>query len=268
MTSASSTFANAGGYELLMGRWSTSLGRELIRFIGIADSGRVLDVGCGTGSLSTAILAAARNVELVGVDSTPTFIDRARDRIRDPRARFQTGDAQKLDFADASFDCAAAALVINFVPDHARAASEMRRVTRPGGKVAACVWDYGGEMTMLHRFWDAAVALDTDAAERHEERMPLCRSGELGALWRATGLEHVREEPLTIHMSFTSFDDYWSPFLAGVGPSGKYAAALPPEQRQALRARLLTDLWEGRPEEARTLPARSWAVVGSVPAGS
>jgi SAM-dependent methyltransferase len=258
-------FADAHGYELLMGRWSHVLGREFVTFTRLPDGARVLDVGCGTGSLTDAILTAARPAEVVGVDPSPTFVALARDRFRDARARFETGDAQSLAFPDGHFTCAASMLVLNFVPERARAVAEMRRVTRGGGLVAACVWDYGGEMTMLRRFWDAAVALDPSAAQRHEGGMPLCRAGELGALWRATGLEHVREGPIVIATHFTSFDDFWKPFLSGVGPSGSYAASLPSTMAQALEARLRAELWNDRPEEARTLPARAWAVVGTVP---
>jgi len=259
------TFADARGYDFLMGRWSNLLGREFVGFAAIADGARVLDVGCGTGSLTGATLTATRPVEVVGIDPSPTFVELARDRLRDARARFETGDAQNLAFPDGYFGYTMAMLVLNFVPDRARAAGEMRRVTRGGGLVAACVWDYGGEMSMLRRFWDAAVALDPSAASRHEGRMPLCRAGELGDLWRATGLEQVREGPIVIETRFTSFDDFWKPFLSGVGPSGGYAASLPSQMQQALEAKLRAELWNDRPEEARTLPARAWAVVGTVP---
>jgi SAM-dependent methyltransferase len=258
-------FADAHGYDLLMGRWSKLLAREFVGFAGITDGARVLDAGCGTGSLADAILAATRPAEVVGVDPSPTFVELAQDRFRDARARFETGDAQNLAFRDGYFTCTAAMLVLNFVPNRARAAAEMQRVTRGGGLVAACVWDYGGEMTMLRRFWDAAVAVDPSAAPRHEGGMPLCRAGELGELWRTTGLEHVREGHIVIEMPFSSFDDFWKPFLSGVGPSGSYAASLSSKMQQALEARLRADLWKDRPEEARTLPARAWAVVGTVP---
>jgi hypothetical protein len=141
----------------------------------------------------------------------------------------------------------------------------MRRVTRSGGRVAACVWDYGGEMILLRSFWDAAVALDPSAAARHEGRMPLCRPGELAALWQRTGLENVREAGISTPMRFTSFADFWQPFLTGVGPSGSHTASLAADQRQALEARLRRDVWSDRPDEERVLPARAWAVVGTVP---
>ncbi len=263
-----SEFADARGYDSLMGRFSAALGHELVRFSGVTDGCRILDAGCGTGSLTQAFLARTRPMEVIGVDPSPTFIEHARARIADARARFETGDVQALAFRDGSFDCAAAMLVLNFVPDRTRAVAEMRRVTRGGGLVVACVWDYGGEMTMLRRFWDAAVALDAAAAPRHEGRMPLCRAGELAALWRATGLEHVREGALTIDTRFDSFDDFWKPFLSGVGPAGAYGASLSPPMQQALERRLRIELWSDRPEEVRSLPARAWAVVGNAPSTS
>ena len=259
-------FADSQGYERLMGRWSRALGPEFVRFAGVGPRDRVLDLGCGTGSLAAAVLASGPATEVVGVDPSPDFVNAARARVADPRARFETGDAQRLPFGDGAFDGVLSMLVLNFVPDGARALAEARRVTRSGGRVAACVWDYAGEMAMLREFWDAAVALDPAAAPRHEGRMPLCRRGELEALWRSAGLERVREDAITIPLRFESFDDYWQPFLSGVGPSGSYAAALPPERRSALEARLLERLWNGRPAESRTLPARVWAVVGAAPA--
>ena len=111
-------------------------------------------------------------------------------------------------------------LVLNFVPDPAAALQQMIRVTRPGGVVAAAVWDYGDGMQMLRTFWDAAVALDPAAAPRDERHMPLCTRGALAELWRTHGLQDVDEQPLTIDMAFASFDDFWQPFLVRPGPRG------------------------------------------------
>jgi len=248
-----------------MGRWSRVLGDAFVRFAGLEDGERVLDLGCGTGSLTAAILSARPTVDIVGLDPSPAFVNAARDRFHDARARFETGDAQHLPFADATFDRVLSMLVLNFVPDPDAAASEMRRVTRTGGHAAACGWDYGGGMEMLRFFWDAATALDPAAAARHEERMRLCRQGELEALWRGAGLADVRETGLTIETRFASFADYWQPFLGGVGPAGSFVAALPTDQQQALEAKLRTEAWGDRPDEERVLSAKAWAVVGAVP---
>ena len=263
-----SAFANGAAYDRFMGRWSRRLGIELAGFANLRGRARVLDVGCGTGALAAAILAANGHAEVVGIDPSETFVAHAREHGADPRARFEVGDAQKLHFPDGAFDAALAMLVLNFVPDPPAAAAEMRRVTRPGGCVAACVWDYGDGMTMLRELWDAAVALDPAAAARHESVMPLTGSGQLGVLWRALGLQAVREQALEFEMRFADFADYWEPFLAGVGPAGGYVAALEPERRSALEARLRTRLWNDRPREPRELPARAWAVAGIVARGA
>ena len=263
-----SGFADDRGYELLMGRWSRLLGHEFVRFTGAGEKDRVLDVGCGTGSLTVATLSAGPVAEIIGIDPSSIFVDSARDHIRDPRVRFEIGVAGHLPFSDGAFDRTMAMLVLNFVPDPGAAAAEMRRVTRSGGRVAACVWDYGGEMRMLRWFWDTAEGLDPSAAPRHEGRMPLCRRGELEALWREAGLVNIREAGITIECRFASFADFWQPFLSGVGPSGGYAASLPPDLRQALEAKLRRELWGDRPDGGRVLPARAWAVAGTVPAES
>lgn len=259
-------FADSQAYEAFMGRWSRMLGDAFVRFAGLEDGERVLDLGCGTGSLTAAILAARADVDVLGVDPSPAFVNAARDRFRDSSARFETGDAQHLPAADGGFDRVLAMLVLNFVPDPASAAREMRRVTRPGGHLAACVWDYGEEMRMLRLFWNAATALEPSAAARHEERMRLCRRGELESLWRSTGLEDVQETGITIEMRFASFADYWQPFLAGVGPAGSFVASLTTERQRALEERLRAKAWDDRPDEPRVLPARAWAVSGQVPA--
>lgn len=259
-----SDFADARAYERLMGRWSAPLARQLVRFAGVTDGARALDVGCGTGALTAALLEVGPRVEVEAIDLSPAFVGFARERIGATRARVEVGDAQRLAFPDQSFDWVGSMLVLNFVPDRERAASEMRRVAKRGCPVSACVWDYGGEMEMLRRFWDAATALDPQAASRHEARMPLCRPGELGSLWRAAGFEGVCEGSIGVAMRFVSFEDYWGPFCGGVGPSGAYVASLSIEARQALAALLRAELWSDEPQRERTLEARAWTVAGSV----
>ena len=166
-----------------------------------------------------------------------------------------------LPYPDASFDRTLSLLALNFVPDPGKALREMRRVTRPGGAVSACVWDYADGMESLRRFWDAAVELDPAAAPKHERNMKLCRKGELGELWREAGLAEVREDALLVEQAFSSFDDYWGPFLSGTGPGGAYVVSLDAARRKQLEARLRTRLGGG----AFTLKARAWCVHGLVP---
>ena len=224
-------FALSEAYELYMGRWSRLLAPRFTAFAGVKSGERILDVGTGTGALAGSFA----DHDVVGVDPSAAFIEHAR---KGARASFEVGDAQALRFADGSFDHAMSLLVINFVPDHAKALAEMRRVTRAGGVVSAGVWDYGDGMQSLRIFWDEAVALDPSAAPKHERNMKLCRRGELAELWAKSGLRDVREEPVVIEQAFSSFDDYWRPFLKGVGPGGAYVVSLPDERRGRLEARL------------------------------
>src|SRR3990172_5597561 len=184
-----------------MGRWSRRLAPLLIDFAEVREGDRVLDVGSGTGSLALE-LAATRRVEVVGIDPSAAFIEHARTRAAGQRVQFDVGDAQALPYEDASFDTCLALLVINHIPDPRRAASEMRRVTRAGGRTAAAVWDYGEGMTLLRAFWDAAVALDLAAEPRHERHMPYCRRNQLSALWAERGLQEIEETALVIPMEF------------------------------------------------------------------
>ena len=188
-------FAGGAAYEQFMGRWSRRLAPLLVTFAGIADGDFVLDAGCGTASLSFAIGDMAPSARLTCIDHSAAYVDRAQASGPGDRMRFLVGDVQALAFADDTFNKALSLLVMNFVPAPARALQEMTRVTRPAGVVAAAVWDYGDAMEMLRAFWDEAVALDPASASRDERNMPLCRPGELEALWRAGGLERVEEQP-------------------------------------------------------------------------
>jgi SAM-dependent methyltransferase len=245
-------FAASDAYELYMGRWSRRLAPLYAAFAGVQDGERILDVGTGTGGLA----ASLPRCEVVGVDPSAAFVEHAAKAI--PSARFEVGDAQALRFADASFDQAMALLVLNFIPDHEKALAEMRRVTRPGGTVSACVWDYGDGMESLRVFWDEAVALDAAASPKHERNMKLCREDALGALWRKAGLREVRQDALQIEQAFASFRDYWEPFLRGIGPGGAYVASLAEERRRALEKRLRGCF----PDGPFTLRARAWCAKG------
>jgi len=258
-------FSEARAYERFMGRWSRDLAPQFVRFAAVRDGDTLLDVGSGTGALSAALAAAAPSGRVVGIDPAAAYVALAQASQGGARVRFQVGDAQRMDFADATFDRTLSLLVVNFIPDANRAVEEMKRVTRRGGTVAAAVWDYGEGMEMLRVFWDEAIAMTPASDSRDERHMPFCRQGELAALWRQHGLLDVVEEGLTIETRFGSFADYWAPFLEKQGPAGAYVAALSERERKQLEGRLRTRLLGEGPDRAFVLHARAWVVRGTVP---
>ena len=257
-------FSAGDAYERFMGRWSRALAPLLVEFAGVRDGETVLDVGSGTGALTAAVIAAAPASRVVGIDPAGPYIEFARSRHPAAQARFELGDAQRLQFADQSFDRSLSLLNLNFIPDYRTALAEMKRVTRPDGIVAAAVWDYGDGMEMLRRFWDEAVALNPASDGSDERHMPLCRGGELAALWGDQQLLEVNEQPLTIETRFASFDDYWSPFLQKQGPAGAYLATLDEAAREDLRLRLRRRLLGDDGDGPVILRARAWAVRARV----
>ena len=255
-------FAGPHAYERFMGRWSRALAPLLVEFAEVADGNAVLDVGSGTGALGGAVTAAAATRRTVGVELSESYVAFAR--ACHPGVRFVRGDAEHLPFADGCFDRTLSLLTLNFVRETSTAARDMARVTTRGGIVSAAVWDYADGMEMLRVFWDEAVALDPAFDSRDERHMPLCRRGELAALWRDRGLENVAETALTLEMRFPSFEDYWQPFLEGQGPAGALAASLSSGKRNALRVRLRRRLL-GDDDRPIVIGARAWAVRGTVP---
>jgi SAM-dependent methyltransferase len=221
------------------------------------------DVGCGTGALSTAIVERAAPGSVVGVDPSEGFVAYARATLVDRRARFTTGDATALPLDAGSLDAVVSALVLNFVADTGAALAEAVRVSRPGAIVAAYVWDYADGMEPIRRFWKAAAALDPAAGELDEgRRFPLCQPDALEAAFTAAGLDDVATRAIDVEARFAGFEDYWAPFLSGVGPAPGYCAALAPDAREALRARLQDELPAG-PDGAIVLTARAFAVRGT-----
>lgn len=260
----SGMFSNASSYEKYMGRWSAKLAPLFARFAGIRAGDRVLDVGCGTGALIQALVNLTRGSELVGIDPTPDFIAYGRQRFTDRRITFDQGSAFALPYPESSFDQSLSMLVLHLISAPEKAVREMRRVTKAGGTVAACTWDGAGGMELNSLFWIEAVKLDP-AAEARAERTKSCNiEGQLSELWKTTGLNEVQETAIDIRMDFTSFDDYWLPYLEGVGPTGVYVAGLSRDARDALRERLRNRVLSGQPDGAFSLAARAWAVRGLV----
>jgi SAM-dependent methyltransferase len=260
-------FAKAEAYEGLMGRWSMRLAPLFLDFAQVRDGARVLDVGCGTGSLAHTLAHRAPGSEIIGIDPSQPAIDYCRERFAGMRMGFDCGNGMGLPYEDDAFDHSLSLLVFQFIAQPEKASREMRRVTRPGGTVAACTWDsVGGGMEMSAIFWQEAAVVDPAGAQARAERPRLCSSrGTLEALWKDTGLEHSVEVALEFRTEFSDFDDYWLPFTKAAGPHGVYVDSLPPEHRDALRDRLRSRILANGPDHPFSLNARAWAVRGTVP---
>ena len=237
---------------------------EFLRWLASSPGLAWADVGCGTGALTATILAHCAPGSVQGVDSSEAFIAEAHRHVRDPRARFESGDATQLPWDAGTHDMTVSGLVLNFVRDHDAMVREMARVTRSGGIVGAYVWDYAGGMQMMRHFWDAAIAVSPhDAKLDQAERFPICQPGPLQRLFEGVGLHEVRVCAIDIPTRFESFDDYWSPFLGRTGAAPTYLAAQSDEIRERIRQTLaarLTPSGHGPIE----LFARAWAVHGTV----
>jgi ubiquinone/menaquinone biosynthesis C-methylase UbiE len=250
-------------YDRFVGRYSPRLAEAMCEAAGIRPGQRALDVGCGSGALTSALAVVLRAENVAAIDPSEPFAEAARVRV--PGARIVVGSAEALPFGDDEFDVTLSQLVVNFLTDPEQGLREMSRVTRGGGVVVGCVWDYGGEMTMLRIFWEAAAALDPERAEPLMEAyaMRFARPDELAALWRSAGLERVEVDPIRAEASYEDFDDLWSPFPTGVGPAGAYTVGLGNEQQSTLRREFSRRL--GDPAGPFTLSAQAWCAVGHVP---
>ena len=249
-------------YERWIGRWSRPIGAAFVDWLGVAPGRRWLDVGCGTGALSQAILERADPARTIGIDPSDSFVEHARRQVVDPRVTFAVGSADGLPLEDGSADAIVAGLVLNFVPDLGAALAEMGRVAADGASVGGYVWDYAGRMELIRRFFDAAVSLDPAAASVDEGvRFPVCAPGPLRTAFVEAGFGDVEVRSIEVPTVFADFDDYWAPFLTGVGPAPGYAASLSLDRRDALRERLRADL-PTSPDGSIHLVARAWAVRG------
>ncbi len=260
-----SSWTSGDAYEAYVGRWSALVAPRFVEFVAAPSGRRWLDVGCGTGILTQAILDLAGPVSVVGVDPSEPFVAHARRAVADPRAIFGIGTAGETELADAAVDVVVSGLVLNQVPDVPGALMEARRVAVPGGIVGAYVWDYAGGMQFIRAFWDAAISLDAAAAVHDQaRRFPIAAPDPLRAAFRGAGLEAVEVVGLEIATAFADFDDLWTPFTGGTGDAPAYLAALEPDRRAALQARLRASV----PIEADGsihLSARAWACRGLTP---
>ena len=246
-------------YEHYMGRWSRKIAAEFLQWLGPPSDADWLEIGCGTGALTEAILQNASPRSIKATDQSSDFVDHARRLISDPRASFAVADALHLPSDDASIDVVSSALVLNFVPDRTAALNEMRRTLRPGGLLSFYVWDYpGGGMGFIDAFWKAAASLDDSAAELNEAlRFPFCTPEGLSAMCREAGVVDASIEAIEVSTEFPDFEAFWHPFTLGAGPAPGYCMSLSGDRRDQLKERLGSARGTNGPVR---LPARAWAV--------
>ncbi|HSP13205.1 MAG TPA: methyltransferase domain-containing protein [Thermoanaerobaculia bacterium] len=253
---------SADWYEAYIGRWSRPVARKFVADLSIASGSVWLDVGCGSGALTSAIAEIANPARVVALDRSVEFVEEDRRRSNDGRIRFVAGDAVSLPFDDDSADAAVSGLVLNFVPQPDRALREMLRCVRAGGVVSIYLWDYSEGMQSIRLFWDAAIALDPRAVELDEaKRFPLCQPAPLEKLFADAGVAQVGVSSITVPTHFRDFDDLWSPFLGGQGPAPAYAMSLPDRQRTALRERL-REIVPVNADGSIDLSASAWVARG------
>ena len=259
----SDTWERGDPYEQYVGRWSRRVAPLFLSWLSIPAGHRWLDVGCGTGALSAAILDQCLPSSVVGVEPSEGFLQKAKEQFTG-RALFHRGNAAEIPLEAGCVDVTVSGLVLNFVPDLQAALAEMARVTVREGTIGAYVWDYAGKMEMIRVFWDAAIELNPDAAKMDEgARFPLCRPEALTDLFTRAGFRGISVTAIDIPTHFATFDEFWHPFLGGQGPAPAYAMALDEPARASLMGRVR----ERVPVQADgsiSLTARAWAVRATV----
>jgi SAM-dependent methyltransferase len=247
----SSTEANA--YDRFMGRYSKPLAAEFADFVGLAPSGAVLDVGCGPGALTSELVVRVGAENVTAADPSEAFLEALHDRL--PEVEVVRASVESLPFEDDLFDMSLAQLVVHVIDDPVAGLREMARVTRKGGVIAACVWDFtdGGP---LGPFWKAARALDPEIED--EGAWAGTRAGQLAELFREAGIAEVADGAVSVDVEHAAFEDWWEPFTLGAAPSGKYVAGLDPDRRDALRDRCREML----PKPPFVVSAKAWAARG------
>jgi SAM-dependent methyltransferase len=253
-------WTSGADYDQWMGRWSRLLAQEFLKWLNLPAGLRWLDVCCGSGIVTQAIVERNAPASIVGVDASSDQISFARQHRAHPNVTFETADAMALPFPKATFDVAVCGLGLNFIPSPDRALKEFRRVIRPGGTVAIYVWDYAHGARFLREFWDAATAIDPEAATFDQaRRFPMCTQKGLRSLFEREKLEDLTPHALEVVTHFATFDDYWAPLLTGQGSAPNYLAARDKKIQAAIRERLRAVL-PTNAQGAIELPARAWAI--------
>lgn len=257
-------FGNAGAYQQYVGRWSRLIAEQFIEWLGVPQGSNWMDLGAGTGVLTEVILQHAQPAGVTAVDLSSEYIRFAQKRIHDERVQFHIANAASFAHDSPIFDAAVAGLVLNFLPDPAQGVETMRQAVKPGGTVAAYVWDYSEGMEMMRHFWDAAAEVDpASRALDSGPRFTICHPDPLRVLFEAHGLTSVDVIPIGIQQYFTDFDDYWIPFLSAQGSISGYLSGLNQNTLAAIRTQLQHQL-PITEQGNLTLTSRAWAVKGSV----
>ena len=257
------SWKSANSYEDYMGRWSRLVAPRFLAWLGIPPQRSWLDVGCGTGALTQAILSTADPKNVKGIDPSETFVAYARAQAGDKRASFVAGCLEEIASRAEKFDVIVSGLVLNFLPNPQNGLELMKRATSDHGTVAAYVWNYSTGMQLLSYFWDTAAELDTERAALHEgRRFAICEPQALKELYEGAGLNNISVKSLEIPTVFRDFDDYWQPFTWGQGPTGTYCATLDEQQQQVLMERTRTRL-PVKTDGTISLTARAWAIRGT-----
>lgn len=253
--------ASGDAYDTFMGRYSRPLADLFADAADLEAGLQTLDVGCGPGALTGALVRRLGPAAVSACDPSPPFVRECAARF--PGVEVRSGQAEDLPFENASFDRAMAQLVLHFVSDPVQAAREFRRVLRPGGMVSACVWDFERGMEMLRLFWDAALAIDPQAPDE-ARTLRFGREGEIVELLDDAGFERLTETTLSVTSTYAGFDELWSGLNAGIGPAGSYCVGLPEHRRAALRTEMFDRL--GSPAGAFSLSALARCASGRTPA--
>jgi SAM-dependent methyltransferase len=239
-------------YARFMGRYAEPLAEVFVAFAGVAAGDKVLDVGCGPGALAARLLSLG--AEVSGIDPSPPFVEGIRARFPDIDVRL--GTAEELPYETATFDTALAQLVVHFMTAPEVGIGQMARVTRPGGVVAACVWD--GPTGALAPFWDAVQVIDPDAVD--ESLLSGAPRGHLGQIFGAAGVRNVEEAAISVDVVHPSFEEWWEPYTYGIGPAGEHVLQLDVEGRARLESVARERLGGG----PFTVTATAWAARGTV----
>ncbi len=247
---------SAAAYDRFMGRYSTQLSSQLADLAGVVAGQRVLDVGCGPGALTAELVQRLGPEAVSAVDPSESFVAAARERY--PAVDVQLASAEQLPFPDEMFDASIAQLVVHFMTDPVAGLGEMKRVTRAGGVVAACVWDFGGGRGPLSPFWKAARQLEPNLVD--ESHLAGARQGHLRELFEAAGLQNIEETAFSVAVEHPTFDDWWEPYTFGVGPAGVYTSSLDSDRQARLRDLARDQL----PEPPFVLTSYAWAARGIV----